>query len=272
MIFPKYFEVAFPWINKPKSKIKVKSITTEWLEREILWIIFNQPKEVQNTLDDPRFKLLKSLKSNCCDEQSQVEYIRHVAKCLANMIVKTEIPQNKKEWLGEINKKTKSLLTLLRSIDKKNLPFHWSNLFSLNLELLSVSHQLEAHNKLKLEKAFKEANRNGMISKLDAEKHGVLDLVAILSLLLNQSKDLQGKSANDYYQYPQTFFSEISNDSALYLSYKRSAIQAISQLNQSQYNKPFDALTSYILNCVFNKNISNQSVKNIREKLNSKSM
>ena len=267
MIIPENFVVAFPWIMKPISKLKVSSPDTVWLEREIIRIIFNPKDELQITTDDPRYRLIKSLESEECDENSQVGYIKNVAKCLADAAVKTPLPKNTQDWLKDVNKKTKALLPLLRGIPKKSQPLHWNNLFSLNIELLNDTIQLDNSQKIKVKNILKEANRSGAISTLDAETHGVLDLVAILSLITKQSKELATKSAIEFYKYPQTFFNGISTDSTLFLEYQRLAIHAITLLNKSQFSKPYDSLTSYILSCVFQKEISKQSIKKIREKL-----
>lgn len=270
-MIPKHFKNAFPWIVKPISNIKVSSSDTVWLEREIVRIIFNPIEEPQDAQDDHRLMLINSLKTQCYDEAIQVSYISAVAKCLAGAVIETPLPKNTQNWLSDVNKQAKNLMLSLKEVHKKNLPSHWSNLFSLNIDLLNDNQLLESPQKLKLKNALKEASRNGVISKIEAENHGKLDLVAILNLLSKQSKELAGKRAIEFYKYPQTFFNEISADNTLYLSYQRSAIQAIALLNQTQFNKPFDALTSHILTCVFQKEISKQSVKKIREKLDFKS-
>lgn len=270
-MIPKHFEISFPWIVKPISNVKVSSNNTVWLERQIIRAIFTSEKTQNFEQDDYRIKLTNSLKAECPDEGKQVDYIKAVAQCLADAVIETSLPTSTQEWLKDLSKLSRKLARRLKVGPKENLPSKWNNLFSLSIELLNDSQLNKTPKKLELENALRLANRTGVISKEEAGTHGMLDLVAVLNLLSTQSKDLAEKTAIDVYRYPQTFFKEISSDKTLYLDYRRQAIRVIALLNQEYFNKTFDALTSYILSCLFKQEISQQSVKKIRENLNSKS-
>ena len=266
MKIPEHFKVAFDWIDKPKSNTKVRSPNTVWLEKEITYLIFNPPEEPPEAQDDYRHMLIKSLEHEKCFEGAQVSYIRDVVKCLAKAVIATPLPNERKVWLGEVNKQTKKLALILKEKpnSKSELPLNWKSLFALNIEAINDS-QIESSKLTEISSALRTANMFQDYLKGKQDAHGILDLVAVLNLLNKQSKMLSEMSAIKFYKFPQTFFKEISNNKTLFLAYQRSAIQAISAVNQKSLGATHDAVTAHVLSCVFHKEITKQSVVNNRK-------
>lgn len=259
---PKHFEEAFPWIVKAPSKIKVSAPTTEWMEKEIVRLIFNPPV---NQMEDFRPRLIKSLGK--FGQEAQVSYTKVIAKCLAEAVIDT--PQSKTTylWLKDVNVAAKRLCSLLSGESKPPLPANWDNLFLIVKQIIkSEAEEFGYPDSDDLVNSLRKENLRWRDRKGALEKRGRTDLVAILNLVLAQSNELAGKNAIAFYRYPQKFFEEISTDNTLFLDYQRRAIRSIAAVNQVHYGKPYDAMTAHVLACVFKKKLSNQMVKDNREK------
>lgn len=264
MIIPEYLLTTFDWLDKPKSGLHVAN-DAKWLMREIIYIIFNSESTLDKK-DDSRVLFLNSLKNTGCSETEQVQYVNDIAECLAKAVKDTPLPKEKKVWLGEVSAQTKKLNLLLKEIPKNELPLNWGNLLSLTRDAISAS-ELKGTVLEDIQESLKNGNLYGALSKTK-QAHGLIDLVAVLNLLNEQSKKLSSKSALDFYMYPQKFFRAIADDKTLLLAFQRSGILAISKTNKAYFGMPHDTLTSHILSCIFQKEISNKNVKKIRETLN----
>jgi hypothetical protein len=213
------------------------------MEKEIVCLIFRPPV---NPLDDFRLPLIKSL--GALGHEAQVSYIKIIAKCLAESVFVVPLPKKTQGWLNDVNKAAITLTRLVEPKHKNNPPTNLNSLFPLVAQALKSgnvsSHQIPS----KVSGALKT------------------DLVSILKLVSQESKELSGKNAIAFYRFPQTFFEEISTDKTLYLEYQRKAIQAIAAVNNEQehFGKPYDALIGHILTCLFWKDISKQKVQKIR--------
>lgn len=256
---PKHFKEAFPWVSKPPSKMRIASKSAQWLEQEIIYEIFRNPKIKEL---DPRNALFHSLEELCVE--GQVNYINAVAGCLADAVIEMPLPSKTERWLQEVNAAAKRLRLLLRETSKQHLPASWNNLISIVLQIIraeaSQGHPISDG----LLGALKKENLRKRVDALD--KHGIIDLVAILDIVSSESKDLATMNAIAYYKFPQAFFEGISSDKSLFLAYQRKAILAIAAVNQEHFEKSYDTLTAHILSCIFQKSISNQKIKKIREK------
>lgn len=257
---PKHFKEAFPWISKSPSKIRIASKSAQWLEREIIYEIFRNPKLKEL---DPRNALFHSLEELCVE--GQVNYINAVAKCLADAVIETPLPRRTIRWLKGVNAAAKKLRLSLLETPKQHLPASWNNLISIVIQIIRAEALQGQPISEGLLGALKKENLRKRADALD--KHGMTDLVAILNIMSGESKDLSGLSAIAYYKFPQAFFEGISDDKSLFLAYQRMAILAISAVNQAHFEKPYDTLTAHILSCVFLRDISKQNIKRIREKL-----
>ena len=283
---PNHFKEAFPWIEKPTSNMKVDvALSTIWLEKEIIRLIFEAPVKkldasqvikpdtpqikkpdtfTVHKLDDCRITLIKSLETELPNAEAQINYIKAVAKCLAEAVIVTPLPKATQDWLNDINASTKKLTSLLKQEDKKNLPANWNNVYSLVSQVLKDSNISDNPLLLKIHAVLKETN---LAPETRSQTHGKADLIAILNLVGLESKSLAAACAIKVHKYPQTFFEKIFKDNKLFLAYQRKAILEIAMVNQEYFSKPYDALTSYVLSCIFNTDISKQKVKKIRDNL-----
>lgn len=257
---PKHFKEAFPWISKSPSKIRIASKSAQWLEQEIVYEIFRNPKIKEL---DPRNALFHSLEKLCVEDQ--VNYINAVAKCLADAMIETPLPSKTELWLQEVNAAVKKLRSLLGEKSKQHLPASWNNLYSVVIQIIRAEESPGLPIPEGLLGGLKKENLRKRPDTLD--KHGMTDLVAILNIMSRESKDLASMNAIAYYKFPQAFFEGISSDNSLFLAYQRKAILAIAAVNQEYFKKNYDALTAHVLSCIFQQPISNQKIKKIREKL-----
>lgn len=262
---PIHFSEAFPWIERPASKMKVSvALSTAWLEKEIIRLIFRAP---ENDNDDQRSPLITALKK--LDNGKQVSYLIDVAKRLTDAVIDTPLPNKISVQLKEINKEVKNLTFSLNALPKKNLPSSWNDFFFLGIQLIDKTDNSVNPKLSNVRGALKKARMNleGEITPKARETHGQLDLVAILNLVALESKKLANANAIAFYKFPQTFFEEISTDNTLFLAFQRRSVQSIAAVNHEYFGKNYDAITAYILTCTFNKDILKQSVKKIRENL-----
>lgn len=260
MMIPEHFKQAFPWVSERKSNIHAYSQSTKWHEKEIISLIFRDSDEM---LNDPRLPLFKALSS--MDKNLQVKYIKSVAKCLAEAVMATPLPNWKEELLGDVKKDAKRLSSLLRKKPKERLPLNWGDCIFLIMEVIKRSNASGNSELTDLSNVLKDVQRKLVLLNLNAKVNVKIDLASILSLVSEQSKELAGQPAIEYYRYPQEFFNQIITDKTLYLAYQRKGIIAITSINHDYFSKPYDALTAHVLTCVLPKKISNQSVKKIRE-------
>ncbi len=251
---PQHFKDEFDWIIRPRSNLKVQALTTRWLGKEIIYLIFRTP---ENKLDDLRVPIIKAL--HTLSIEKQICYIKTIAKHLADAAITTPLPTDTRGWLNDVCKSAKELHRLLSGKHKKQLPGNWNNLCSLIIQIIKKESKLNLPFPEELLASLKKEN-------LKVRAKGNTNLTSVMNLVIDESKALTDKKAMAFYKFPQTFFEEISKDNPLFLSYQRNAIQAISKVNQEYFDKPYDALTAYVLSCIFLKDISKQSVKKIREK------